>query len=71
MAVYKPCSGRAPDAIAKAIERGKATTPTTIPARILVIRLLRLKIRVKLASNKLIEVVLLIVGCPKKRVQIA
>ena len=32
MAVYRPCSGRAPDAMAKAMPSGKATTPTTIPA---------------------------------------
>jgi len=28
-AVYKPCSGRAPEAIAKAMANGRATTPTT------------------------------------------
>ena len=32
MAVYRPCSGRAPDAIAKAIDKGSATTPTMTPA---------------------------------------
>ena len=31
MAVYSPCSGRAPDAIAKAIASGSATTPTMSP----------------------------------------
>jgi len=35
MAVYSPCSGRAPLAIANAIASGSATTPTTMPARTL------------------------------------
>ncbi len=30
--VYKPCSGRAPLAIAKAMAKGRATTPTMMPA---------------------------------------
>lgn len=33
MAVYTPCSGRAPEAMAKAIASGNATTPTISPAR--------------------------------------
>ncbi len=32
IAVYRPCSGRAPEAIAKAIASGIATTPTIVPA---------------------------------------
>ncbi len=32
IAVYRPCSGRAPDAIANAIASGSATTPTITPA---------------------------------------
>ncbi len=32
MAVYSPCSGFAPEAIAKAIASGSATMPTTTPA---------------------------------------
>ena len=32
MAVYKPCSGVTPDAIAKAIDSGSATIPTMMPA---------------------------------------
>ena len=35
-----PCSGFAPDAMAKAIDKGKAITPTVIPAMILGIQLL-------------------------------
>ncbi|MNN36072.1 hypothetical protein D3C81_1499480 [compost metagenome] len=31
MAVYSPCSGLAPDAIANAIASGSATTPTITP----------------------------------------
>jgi hypothetical protein len=33
MAVYRPCCGGTPEAIARAIDRGSATTPTTSPAR--------------------------------------
>lgn len=32
MAVYSPCSGRAPEAMAKAMANGRATMPTTTPA---------------------------------------
>ena len=32
MAVYKPCSGETPDAIASAIESGKAIIATITPA---------------------------------------
>jgi len=32
IAVYRPCCGGAPQAIARAIESGKATIPTTSPA---------------------------------------
>ena len=32
MAVYRPCAGVAPEAMAKAIASGMATMPTTTPA---------------------------------------
>jgi hypothetical protein len=32
MAVNKPASGLSPDAMAKAMAKGKATTPTVMPA---------------------------------------
>ena len=32
MAVNRPCSGLTPEAIAKAMARGKATIPTVVPA---------------------------------------
>lgn len=35
MAVYSPCSGRAPDAMANAMASGRATMPTTNPANTL------------------------------------
>ena len=35
MAVYSPCSGLAPEAMANAMASGKATTPTTRPAAML------------------------------------
>ena len=38
MAVYRPCAGFAPEAIAKAIASGSATMPTTTPATTLGIR---------------------------------
>jgi len=33
IAVYRPCVGGTPEAMASAIERGRATTPTTAPAK--------------------------------------
>ena len=33
IAVYSPCCGGTPTAMASAIDRGNATTPTTRPAR--------------------------------------
>jgi hypothetical protein len=35
MAVYRPCAGVAPEAMAKAMAKGMATMPTTSPAMVL------------------------------------
>jgi hypothetical protein len=54
IAVYNPCSGRAPDAIANAIASGSATMPTTIPASKLFAMCFRDHSPAALASSRVI-----------------
>ncbi len=65
MAVYSPCSGRAPDAIAKAIASGSATTPTIAPATMLLPQEPRANNPARRASRKAIKQMLL--HCRAKR----
>ncbi len=54
MAVYRPCSGRAPEAMAKAMASGSATTPTITPAITLRSNWLRTNIPARCAATILI-----------------
>ena len=56
MAVYRPCAGVAPEAMAKAIASGMATMPTTTPATRLGIRWARFSRPARRASRRAIIV---------------
>ena len=56
MAVYRPCAGVAPEAMAKAIASGIATMPTTRPATMLGIRCARVSRPARRASRRAIIV---------------
>ncbi len=51
MAVYSPCAGVAPEAMANAMASGMATMPTTTPATMLGIRCARLSSPARCASR--------------------
>ena len=54
MAVYRPCAGVAPEAMANAIASGIATMPTTMPATTLLARLALEKRPARWASSRAI-----------------